>query len=366
MSALAKEHNAINLSQGFPDFSGSERLISLVNEHMKKGNNQYAPMPGLPALRERLAEKMNKLYQCNIDPEHEITITAGGTQALYTAINALVREGDEVILFEPAYDSYAPSVLMAGGKPIHVALEFPEYTIRWSQVKKLITRNTRMIIINTPHNPSGKVLQPEDLKQLEKIVSGTDIIVLSDEVYEHIIFDGNQHQSVLMYPKLADRSLAVYSFGKSYHHTGWKIGYCIGPEALMKEFRKVHQFLVFSVNTPLQYALADYLAESEDYNMLGEFYQEKRDFFSNAIKGSKFSILPSQGTYFQLLSYKDLSDESDTDFAIRLTREHKVASIPLSVFYHSKADHKVLRFCFAKSKETLERGAEILNKIGAG
>jgi len=363
MSALAKEEGALNLSQGFPDFSGSPRLIALVDEHMRRGNNQYAPMPGLPALRERLAEKMHKLYGNAVNPDTEITITAGGTQALYTAINALVHEGDEVILFEPAYDSYAPAVIMAGGKPVFATLEFPDYHINWSQVKKLVSQRTRMIIINTPQNPSGSIWSAKDMKELEKITKGSDIIILSDEVYEHLVFDKAKHESVLSYPSLWERSMAIYSFGKSYHHTGWKIGYAIGPEALMKEFRKVHQFLVFSVNTPMQYALADYLAESDDYVELSHFYQEKRDLFVKALAASRFQILPSKGTYFQLLGYDKISDEADTAYAVRLTKAHKIASIPLSVFYHEKTDNKVLRFCFAKSKDTLLKAAEILSKV---
>jgi len=363
MSALAKEEGALNLSQGFPDFSGSPRLIALVDEHMRRGNNQYAPMPGLPALRERLAEKMQKLYGNAVNPDTDITITAGGTQALYTAINALVHEGDEVILFEPAYDSYAPAVIMAGGKPVFATLEFPDYHINWSQVKKLVSQRTRMIIINTPQNPSGSIWSAKDMKELEKITKGSDIIILSDEVYEHLVFDKAKHESVLSYPSLWERSIAIYSFGKSYHHTGWKIGYAIGPEDLMKEFRKVHQFLVFSVNTPMQYALADYLAESDDYLELSHFYQEKRDLFVKALAASRFQILPSKGTYFQLLGYDKIGDEADTSYAVRLTKEHKIASIPLSVFYHEKTDNKVLRFCFAKSKDTLLKAAEILSKV---
>ena len=363
MSALAKEEGALNLSQGLPDFSGSPRLIALVDEHMRRGNNQYAPMPGLPALRERLAEKMQKLYGNAVNPDTDITITAGGTQALYTAINALVHEGDEVILFEPAYDSYAPAVIMAGGKPVFATLEFPDYHINWSQVKKLVSQRTRMIIINTPQNPSGSIWSAKDMKELEKITKGSDIIILSDEVYEHLVFDKAKHESVLSYPSLWERSIAIYSFGKSYHHTGWKIGYAIGPEDLMKEFRKVHQFLVFSVNTPMQYALADYLAESDDYLELSHFYQEKRDLFVKALAASRFQILPSKGTYFQLLGYDKIGDEADTSYAVRLTKEHKIASIPLSVFYHEKTDNKVLRFCFAKSKDTLLKAAEILSKV---
>ena len=363
MSALAVEHDAINLSQGFPDFSCKDALQDLVYKHIKAGHNQYAPMAGLPLLRRLLAEKVMKLYNFPLHPEHEVTITAGGTQAIYTAINAFVHRGDEVIIFEPAYDCYIPAILMAGGSPISGPLQYPDYSIDWNHVKKLITAKTKMIVINTPHNPSGKILGREDMKALEKITENTDIIVLSDEVYEHIVFDEASHESVWKHEKLAKRSLAVYSFGKSYHVTGWKMGYCMAPEYLMKEFRKVHQFLVFSVNTPFQHAIAEYLQQSDDYLELNQFYQEKRDFFLSAIKQSRFEILPSKGTYFQLLSYKKISEELDTDFAVRMTIEHKVASVPLSVFYKSKEDNKVLRFCFAKGKDTLEKAAEILSKI---
>ena len=363
MSALANEHGATNLSQGFPDFSCDEKLQELVYKHIKAGHNQYAPMSGLPMLRELLAQKTEQLYQYNINPDTEITITAGGTQAIYTAINALVHKGDEVIVFEPAYDCYVPAVVMAGGNPITVPLAFPDYAIDWNQVKKLINAKTKMIIINTPHNPTGQTLKKEDMEALEKITDNTDIVILSDEVYEHIIFDQQQHESVWRHKKLAERSMAIYSFGKTYHVTGWKIGYCIAPEYLMKEFRKVHQFLVFSVNTPLQYAIADYLLQSNDYLQLSSFYQEKRDYFLSMIKNSRFDILPSSGTYFQLLSYRQISDAPDTDFAIQMTIQNKLASVPLSVFYKNKEDNKVLRFCFAKGKDTLEKAAEILSSI---
>ncbi len=363
MSALANEHKAINLSQGFPDFSCKDKLQDLVFKHIKAGHNQYAPMAGLPLLRELLAKKIESCYNHLLNPETEITITAGGTQGIYTAISAFVHKDDEVIVFEPAYDCYVPAILMAGGSPISVPLQFPNYSIDWNYVKKLITAKTKMIVINTPHNPSGKVLKKEDLIALEKITENTDILILSDEVYEHIVFDEVIHESVWRYEKLAKRSIAVYSFGKTYHVTGWKMGYCIAPEYLMKEFRKVHQFLVFSVNTPFQYAIAEYLQESEDYLELNKFYQEKRDFFTSALKESRFEVLPAKGTYFQLLSYKKISKELDTEFAIRLTKEHKIASVPLSVFYKSKEDNQVLRFCFAKGEDTLKKAAEILSKI---
>jgi methionine aminotransferase len=363
MSGLATECNAINLSQGFPNFPVSEALISLVNQHMRKGANQYAPMPGVITLRERIAEKMEKLYALKYNPDKEITITAGGTQAIFTAINALIKEGDEVIIFDPAYDSYAPSVVLAGGMPIHYDLNAPDYKVDWNVIKKLITKQTRMIIINTPHNPTGSILTAADMLKLEALVSNSNIIILSDEVYEHIIFDGVEHQSVCRYPKLAERSMVVFSFGKTYHATGWKMGYILAPENLMTEFRRVHQFNVFSANTPIQMALADFMKDESTYQGLGAFYQTKRDTFRELISTSRFKIMNCAGSYFQLLDYSAITDEKDTDFAIRMTKEFGVASIPVSVFYQRKIDNKLLRFCFAKDDETLKRAAEKLCAI---
>jgi len=363
MSKLAVDNNAINLSQGFPDFACSEEMISLVNKYMKAGNNQYAPMPGLIGLREILAQKTEDLYGAKYDPESEITITAGATQAIYTAISAVIREEDEVIIFEPAYDCYQPAVELNGGKTIYMQLQAPDYTIDWEKVKKKMNHRTKMIIINTPHNPTGSVMSVADMVMLEKITKGTDIMILSDEVYEHIIFDNQQHQSVARFPILAERSFIISSFGKTFHTTGWKLGYCVAPKNLMTEFRKVHQFLVFSCNTPIQYALAEYLKQRENYISLGSFYQQKRNYFIDAVKDSKFNLIPAAGTYFQLLNYKNLSKEKDTDYAIRLTKEFGIASIPISVFYHEQEDNHVLRFCFAKKEDTLEKAAEILNKI---
>lgn len=363
MSGLANEVGAINLSQGFPGFPVSEKLISLYHDALKAGHNQYAPMPGIFTLRECIAEKMEDLYSCVYDPETEITITAGGTQALYTAISALIHEGDEVIVLEPSYDSYVPAILLAGGIPVHIPLQPPNYFIPWEEIKKLITQKTRMIIINTPQNPTGTILTAKDMLQLEKITDGTDIIILSDEVYEHIIFDGYEHQSVARYPKLASRSMIVFSFGKTFHATGWKVGYCLGPAHLMKEFRKVHQFTVFSVNTALQHALTAYMLNKENYMGLSEFYQEKRDYFQKLMKGSKFKILPCLGSYFQLLDYSSISKEKDTEYAIRLTKEIGVASIPVSVFYSVPHDYHLLRFCFAKENDQLEKAAERLLSI---
>jgi methionine transaminase len=363
MSALANEHKAINLSQGFPNFECSPKLVSLINDYMKKGFNQYAPMQGIMPLREVIAEKMQELYEAKYNPEKEINITAGGTEAIYAAITAVINEGDEVIIIEPAYDCYVPAIELSGGIPVYVQLMAPEYTIDWNEVKKKISHRTRMIMINTPHNPTGAVMTAEDMKELETITTGTDIIILSDEVYEHIIFDGLKHQSVCRFPKLAERSFIVFSFGKTYHATGWKMGYVLAPEKLMAEFRKVHQFIVFTVNTPFQYALADYMKNKNEYLELGAFYQKKRDYFINLIKGSKFTYTPASGSYFQLLDYSKITNEKDTDYAIRLTKEAGVASIPVSVFYHEQVDNKFLRFCFAKTDETLEQAAEKLCKV---
>lgn len=363
MSQLASDNNAINLSQGFPDFQCDNHLISLVNKYMQAGANQYAPMAGLMSLREIISQKTESLYSSKYDPETEITITAGATQAIFTAISAIIREGDEVIIFEPAYDCYQPAIILNGGKTIYLQLKAPNYNIDWEEVKKVLNYRTKMIIINTPHNPTGSIITAGDMAKLEKLVKGTDIVIISDEVYEHIIFDGYEHQSVARFPKLAERSFIVSSFGKTFHTTGWKMGYCVAPKNLMAEFRKVHQFLVFSCNTPIQYALAEYLKNENNYSQLGLFYQNKRDFFLKRIKNSNFKFEPASGTYFQLLKYSNISQDKDNDFAIRLTKEFKIASIPISGFYHNSIDNKVLRFCFAKKEETLEKAAEILNQI---
>ena len=363
MSALAAKENALNLSQGFPDFNCSDELVEMVTKAMKDGANQYAPMAGLLSLREKIALKTEELYSEKYDPETEITITAGATQAIFTAIAATVNEGDEVIIFTPAYDCYEPAIDLVGGKTVYVQLSAPEYRINWEEVKKVINQRTKMIIINTPHNPTGSILSGQDLQQLEKLLDKSDILVLSDEVYEHIIFDGYEHQSVARFPKLAERSFIVSSFGKAYHTTGWKIGYCLAPKELMKEFRKTHQYNVFSVHTPSQYAYAEFIDRKQDYLELRNFYQRKRDLFTSMIKDSRFTIYHTAGSYFQLLGYSKLSNEKDTDFAVRLTKEHKIASIPVSVFYNTPVDKQVLRFCFAKSDETLEKAAAILCKI---
>lgn len=363
MSALATKESAINLSQGFPDFNCSPVLIDLVHKAMQQGYNQYAPMEGLISLREKIAKKTEELYSANYHPESEITITAGATQAIFTAIAATVSEGDEVVIFTPAYDCYEPAIELVGAKPVYVQLKSPDYRVNWEGVRRVINQRTKMIIINTPHNPTGSILNGQDMMQLEKLLDNSDILVLSDEVYEHIVFDGYEHQSVARFPKLAERSFIVSSFGKTYHTTGWKVGYCLAPAELMKEFRKTHQYNVFSVNRPIQQAYAEFLEYREAYIQLKEFYQEKRDLFSRLLSSSKFEIKHTAGTYFQLLGYKKITDEADTAFADRLTIEHKVAAIPISVFYNRKVDEKVLRFCFAKSDETLATAAEILNRL---
>ncbi|MES2355006.1 MAG: pyridoxal phosphate-dependent aminotransferase [Pseudomonadota bacterium] len=363
MSALANEYGAINLSQGFPDFDCPALLLDRVIHHMKAGHNQYAPMTGVAPLREAIAEKVKNLYGHTYDPQNEITVTAGATQAIYTAVAAMVHPGDEVIVFEPVYDSYVPAIQLAGGKPVYVRLKFPDYHIDWEEVAALVSPRTRMIMINTPHNPTGSVFSAADMEALIKIVAGTDIVIVSDEVYEHIVFDGLRHESVARYPELAERSFIISSFGKTYHVTGWKIGYCLAPKELMVEFRKAHQFIVFTCNTAVQFGLADFMQEKSHYLELSAFYQQKRDFFLKAIKGSRFTPLPSSGTYFQLLRYDEITEESDADFAKRMTRDAGVASIPISAFYRDREDNQVVRFCFAKGEKTLLEGAARLCQI---
>jgi methionine aminotransferase len=363
MTALANEHQAINLAQGFPDFDVNPKLTELVHHYMKAGMNQYAPMPGVMKLREKIAAKTEELYTAVYDPEKEITIVPGATHGIFAIISAMIKEGDEVIVLEPCYDSYVPAIELNGGRAVYVELKQPDYKVDWNEVKKLINFHTKLIIINTPHNPSGSILSAQDMQKLEKLVKNTDIVIVSDEVYEHIIFDKVEHQSVARYPKLAERSFIVSSFGKTYHTTGWKMGYILAPSNLTVELRKAHQFIAFSTNTPIQYAVADYMDDKDAYMQLNAFYQEKRDYFRSLVKGSKFKLMPCQGSYFQLLQYSKITQEKDLDFAKRLTIEHKVASIPVSLFYHKKNDHNVLRFCFAKGNETLEKAAEKLLKI---
>jgi methionine transaminase len=360
MTALAKDYRAVNLSQGFPDFPVSPELIDLVNFYMKEGYNQYAPMTGIPELRKGISKMFKQNHGIIYDPDSEINITAGATQALYTAISAFIGAGDEVIIFEPAYDSYAPAVIINGGVVRYSELHFPDYRIKWDELKKLVNDRTKMIIINTPHNPTGNILHKEDMVALEHMIRSTDIVVLSDEVYEHLIFDGHKHQSACHFQDLALRTILVGSFGKTFHATGWKIGFVLAPENLMKEFRKVHQFTVFAVNTPIQMAIAEYLKKPKNYSGLNTFFQQKRDFFVNALKPSRFEVIPSFGTYFQLLGYHTISDESEMDFAEELVKVHGLASVPVSAFYHDQTDNKMLRFCFAKEESTLMKAAEIL------
>ncbi len=363
MSVLAAEHKAINLGQGFPDYAMNEELVALVNQAMKNGNNQYVHMNGLPALREVLAEKINELYSHEINSDSEITITPGGTYAIYTALTTILQPGDEVIVFEPAYDSYIPNIEINGAVPVLIPLVYPDYKIDWELVKQKITPKTKLIMLNTPHNPTGAVLSAADIAQLQNIVKGTGIFILSDEVYEHLIFDGKKHESMLRYPDLYERSFVCFSFGKVYHCTGWKLGYCVAPPALMKEFRKVHQFNCFTCNSPVQVALAEFLKQKENYLQLGAFLQQKRDYLKNLMQQTKFKALPSYGSYFQLYSYAGITNENEKDFAIRLTKEYGVATIPTSAFYKNEQDNKVLRFCFSKKENTLEEAANRLMKL---
>lgn len=363
MSRLALDEGAINLSQGFPDFDIDAELIKQVNRFMTEGHNQYAPMAGLPVLRQAIADVILETYHRKIDPENEITITAGATEAIFSSIAAFINPGDEVILFDPAYDSYEPSIRLNGGVPIQINLTFPDFSIDWEKVRNAITPKTRMIMVNTPHNPSGAVLREVDLKELEKIVLQYNLLVISDEVYERLTYDDVPHRSPLNLPGLASRSISVFSFGKTFHATGWKVGYVVASPALTQEVRKTHQFITFSVNTPVQYGLSEYLKDPAHYRNLGKFYQQKRDFFLKQMNGSSFEPLPCYGSYFQLLSYDNISKKPDVEMANELTKKFKVASIPISVFYKDKTDNRILRFCFAKKEETLAKAAEILRKI---
>ncbi|WP_417855809.1 methionine aminotransferase [Xanthomarina gelatinilytica] len=363
MSGLANKHKAINLSQGFPNFKSDQKLIDLVSKAMNSGYNQYALMPGNMELREAIAKKFDLLYGSSYHPESEITITAGATQAIYDVITAFVRADDEVIILKPAYDCYEPSIRINGGKPVSIQLEAPNYQVDWNEVAQKMSSKTKMIIINTPHNPSGTIFSEADMLKLQELTKNSNIIVLSDEVYEHIVFDGEKHQSACLFPDLKSRSFITASFGKTFHNTGWKTGYCCAPKELMEEFQKIHQFNVFSVNHPVQKGLADYMQDPNTYLGLPEFFQAKRDLFLNLIKDSRFKFKPSQGTYFQVLDYSKITQENDVDYAKRLTIENGLASIPLSVFNENKLDNNVLRFCFAKTDDTLKKAADILNKI---
>jgi methionine aminotransferase len=368
MSRLAAEHGAINLSQGFPDFEPPARLVELVDHHLRRDGapqNQYAPMAGLPSLRAAIAAKVADCYGHGVDAEHEVTVTAGGTEALFCAIQAVVRPGDEAILLDPSYDSYAPAVRLAGGRAVHVPLRRPDFGVDWQRVRDAITARTRLLIVNFPHNPSGAVLTRDDLDTLAFALRDTGVFVLSDEVYEHMLFDGRRHASLLTHAELADRSFVVSSFGKTYHATGWKVGYCVAPPPLTTEFRKVHQFVQFAVSTPMQAAIADFMDECPGHaRELPAFYQAKRDHFTRLLRGTRFRFVPSASTYFQLVDYSAISDEPDVEFARRLTGEHGVAAIPISVFSERPPpDERIVRFCFAKHEATLDAAADKLRKL---
>ncbi len=363
MSKMAADFNAINLSQGFPNFESDPKLIKLVTKAMKEGHNQYAPMPGDLQLRERISETIKQLHGKHYRPDTEITITAGATQAIFTAIAATIQKNDEVLIFTPAYDCYEPSVVLFGGKVIPIQLTPPFYKPDWDIVKSKISTRTKMIMVNSPHNPSGMLFTEDDMLQLQIIAEENNLLVVSDEVYEHIIFDGQVHHSAAKFKALAARSFITASFGKTFHNTGWKLGYCLAPENLMTEFKKVHQYNVFCVNTPVQKALAIYLETPSHYLQLGSFYQQKRDYFNSLLKDSRFKIIPSKGTYFQLLEFSEITDENDVAFAERLTKKYGIATIPTSVFNTEKQDFKQLRVCFAKTENTLKQAAEILNTI---
>lgn len=363
MSKMAVEHKAINLAQGFPDFNCSDELLELVHHYQKKGFNQYAPTTGVPKLRQAISEKIENLYNHHYDVEKEITVTAGATQALYTAISSVVRAGDEVIIIEPAYDSYVPDVTSNGGVPIYVPLNQDDFSYNWNLVRKKITSKTKLIILNSPHNPTGSLITKDDMKQLEEITRNTDILVISDEVYEHITFDGGKHYSLAESEELSKRSFIISSFGKTFHTTGWKTGYCAAPEFLTNELRKMHQFIVFSSNTPIQHAYADYMQDETHYLNLPAFYQKKRDIFYEGIQRSKFKIKPCKGTYFQLLDYSKVSSMKDIEFAEYMTKEIGIAVIPLSPFYSEETGGKLIRICFAKRDEVIKKAAKILANL---
>jgi methionine aminotransferase len=363
MSSLAAECKAVNLGQGFPDYAMPEELVSLVNRAMKKGFNQYSPMPGWMPLRESIAEKIAFLYKTKVDPEKEVTITPGGTYAIYTAFTTILQPGDEVIVFEPAYDSYIPNIEINGARAITIGLTYPDYKPDWEAVKKVINEKTKAIIINSPHNPTGAVLSEDDISQLQTIVRDTNIFIISDEVYEHLIFDGIKHESILRYPDLLARSFVCFSFGKTYHCTGWKLGYCVAPEELTAEFRKVHQFNAFACNTPVQVGIANYMKNKEAYLGLPGEMQKRRDRFVKMMGDTRFELLPSSGSYFICAKYDRISDEGDRDFAVRLTKEAGVATIPVSAFYLNGKDDRVIRFCFAKKEKTIREAVERLSNF---
>ena len=363
MSKLAADIGAINLSQGFPDFDTDPALVDAVARHMREARNQYAPMQGVPALRQAIAAKYEAFHGRRYEPDTEVTVTSGGTEAIFDAVAAVVRAGDEVIVLEPCYDSYVPAIELSGGIPVVVSLQLPDYRVDWNEVRRVVTPKTRMIIINSPHNPTGSIFTADDIRELTAIVKGTDILIVSDEVYEHIIFDGAQHESMARHPELAERSFIIGSFGKTYHVTGWKVGYAVAPAPLTAEFRKVHQFVTFATNTPVQHALADALSTLDGLRELAAFYQAKRDLFLRLMDGSRFQPLPCRGSYFQLMDYSAISQEPDAEFAIRVTKEYGVASIPTSPFLYLSKAPRVVRFCFAKKDETLEAAAARLRAV---
>ncbi len=368
MTSLAHECNAINLSQGFPSFNPDQALLDRITYYLNNDGNQYAPMLGVPSLRQAIADKVSLLYGRPLDPDREITVCDGATEGLFSAIQATVHPGDEVIVFDPAYDSYSPSVTLAGGKTVHIPLietsEKPDFHIDWNRLQNAINEKTRLIILNFPHNPTGVILQPEDLDTLAGIVRDTNAYLISDEVYEHIVFDGAAHQSFVRHDELWERSFIVSSFGKTYHATGWKVGYCVAPPALTAEFRKIHQWVCYAVVSPIQYAIADYMAKTpEHYKMLPSFYEEKRNRFCDLVKTSRFAVRPANGTFFQILDYANITDEDDVSYAKRLTREIGVASIPISVFCEQTPESRKLRFCFAKDDDMLVTAAERLCQL---
>jgi len=364
MSCLAERHGAINLSQGYPDFEPPAELLEQVHFHLTHGRNQYPPMAGILPLRAAIAAKTIKLYGRDTDPETQVTVTSGATEALFCAIQAVVGSGDDVVLLDPAYDCYEPAVTLAGGRARRVPLSLPDFAIDWQRLADVLSKRTRLVVINSPHNPTGALLEKTDLDRLAELLRPWDTFVLSDEVYEHIVFDGRRHCSVLSHPELAERSFAVFSFGKTYHATGWKIGYCIAPEMLTREFRRVHQFNTFTTVTPMQWALADYLESNpEHYQQLSAFYQPRRDHFLKHMGRSRFSLRPSAGTYFQLADYSEISDQPDLEFASWLTREVGVAAIPLSPFFREPPSQRLVRFCFAKELSTLSEACARLCRI---
>jgi len=364
MSKMAGDCGAINLSQGFPDFDGPAELMEYLNWHVSNGHNQYAPLSGVPGLKEEIARKVSRLYGHNADPGSQVAVTPGATEALYCAITACVHPGDEVIVFDPAYDTYAPCVALNGGVTRHIPMSYPDFRVDWQRVEENVNDRTRLIILNSPHNPTGTVWGQDDIDALRRVIEGRDILLISDEVYEHISFDGRPHLSLLRFPDLAERAFCISSFGKTYHVTGWRIGYCVAPSSLLEEFLKIHQFINFSANAPMQYALADYLRDYPGAALeLGDFYQNKRNLFCELLTKTRFNFISTEGSYFQLADYSELSDEPDTVFAERMTRQHKVAVIPVSVFYRDPPDQRIVRFCFAKHDDTLRQAAERLAAI---